>query len=65
MNALLPNWRVFAIVRTNSSPEKTSLPAIDVLEDGGIPTFKINADQTPDEIYTDIIEALKTVNIKV
>jgi adenylate kinase len=45
--------------------ENTSLPAIDVLEAGGIPVLKINADQTPEAIFADITKALLSVGIEV
>ena len=44
--------------------EQTSLPAIDVLKNGGIPVLQINADQTPEEILSDIVKALMAVGIK-
>jgi adenylate kinase len=44
--------------------EQTSLPAIDVLKAGGIPTIQINADQTPEAILNDIVLSLKKINIE-
>lgn len=44
--------------------EQTSLPAIDVLKNGGIPVLQINADQTPEEILSDIVKALMAVGVK-
>ena len=44
--------------------ERTSLPAIDELEAGGVKVFKINADQTPEQILNDIVESLSEVGIE-
>lgn len=45
--------------------DKTSLPAIEALEKDGIKILKINADQTPEEIYSDIISELNNIGVEV
>jgi adenylate kinase len=44
--------------------EQTSLPAIGVLEANSIPILRINADQAPEKILEDIVEALAKVGVK-
>jgi len=45
--------------------EKNSLPATDVLNQGGIPVIDINADQTPEAIHEDIIMELQKLDINI
>ena len=45
--------------------ERTSLPAINKLEKGGIKVLKINADQNPEAISEDIAKELRSIGVSV
>jgi adenylate kinase len=44
--------------------EKTYLPVIELLKAGQVPVLEINADQTPEEILSDIIDSLAKVGVQ-